>query len=207
MAVTRERAARVAAAAMLAALAAPPMRGWLEADMRLHMLVQFPLLAASGVLAAAGLSPRWRARLEPWNRHGITGLICAALVSSFWMLPKALDDALAEPWLDAVKFVSLSLGVGFALAVSWRPAGLIGRGLFLGNLLPMLAVVGWLYVAAPVRLCNAYLPGQQEATGTLLIAIAALAMLAWLAGFFFLSGAGEPAHGEPVAPTPPPRQG
>lgn len=202
---THERAARIAAVAVFAALAAPPMRGWLEADMRLHMLVQFPLLAATGALAAGGLSPRWRARLEPWNRHGISGLICAALVSSFWMLPKALDDALAEPWLDAIKFVSLSLGVGFALAVSWRPAGLIGRGLFLGNLLPMMAVVGWLYVAAPVRLCNAYLPGQQESTGTLLIAIAGLAMLAWLAGFF-LSGAGESARGEPVVATPPPRR-
>lgn len=184
MPATREQAARLAAVLLFAVLAAAPVRGLLEADMRLHMLVQFPLLAATGALAAIGLPPRWRAKLAPWNRHGISGLVCAALVSMFWMLPKALDDALAEVWLDAAKFVSLSLGVGFALAVSWRPAGLIGRGLFLANLLPMLAVVGWLYVAAPVRLCNAYLPGQQESTGTLLIAAAALAMFAWLAGFF-----------------------
>lgn len=184
MAEGRAGTAGFAAGALLVALAAPPLRGWLEADMRLHMLVQFPLLVATGLLAAAGLAPRWRAALAPWNRHGITGLLCAALVSMFWMLPKALDDAIAVPALDAAKFVSLSLGVGFALAVSWRPAGLIGRGIFLGNLLPMLAVVGWLYVAAPVRLCNAYLPGQQESTGRLLIGIGILGMLVWLAGFF-----------------------
>jgi len=173
-----------AATALIAALAAPPVRAWLEADMRLHMLVQFPLLVAAGMLAAAALTPRARAALAAWNRHGISGLLCAALVSMFWMLPKALDDAIAEPWLDAAKYASLSLGVGFALAVSWRPAGLFGRGLFLGNLLPMLAVVGWLYLAAPVRLCNAYLPGQQEATGQLLIVAGVAGMFAWLASYF-----------------------
>jgi len=181
----RRRWALVAALALFAALAAPPLRSALEADMRLHMLVQFPLLAATGALLAAGLPQRWRAALAPWNRHGVTGLLCAALVGMLWMLPKALDDAIAEPWLDAAKYVSLSLGVGFALAVSWRAAGLVGRGLFLGNMLPMLAVVGWLYLAAPMRLCNAYLPGQQESTGRLLIVASAVAVLAWLAGFFF----------------------
>lgn len=182
---SREQVAWIAAAALLAVLALPPVRGWLESDMRLHMLVQFPLLAATGILAAGGLSRSWRARLAPWNRYGVTGLLCAALVSSFWMIPKALDDALTLPWLEAAKFVSLSLGVGFALALSWRPAGIIGRGLFLGNLLPMMAVVGWLYIVAPVRLCNAYLPGQQESTGALLITAAVLGTLTWLSGFFY----------------------
>ncbi|MDN5872587.1 MAG: hypothetical protein L0H73_18010 [Nitrococcus sp.] len=184
-----ERVSRVAAAVVFTALALPPVRGWLEADMRLHMLVQFPLLAVTGVLLAHGFGPRWRARLAPWNRYGITGLLCAAAVSTFWMIPKALDDAISEPWVEAAKFLSLSLGVGFALAVSWRPAGMIGRGLFLGNLLPMLAVIGWLYLLAPVRLCNAYLPGQQESTGTLLIIIAVLGCLAWLGSFFLTAPA------------------
>lgn len=178
----------LAAAALIGLLATPPLRAWLEADMRLHMLVQFPLLVVAGMLAATGMAPRWRALLARWNRHGITGLLCAALVGMFWMLPKALDDAVAWPWLDAAKYLSLSLGVGVALAVSWRPAGLIGRGLFLGNLLPMLAVVGWLYLVAPVRLCNAYLPDQQAATGSLLVAAGVAGALLWLASFFLPRG-------------------
>lgn len=194
---SRERGARIAAIALFATLAAPPVRTLLEADMRLHMLVQFPLLAAAGALAAGGLPSSWHAAIARWNRHGIAGLLCAALTSTFWMLPKALDDALVEPWLDAAKFVSLGLGVGFALAVSWRPAGLIGRGVFLGNLLPMLAVAGWLYLAAPLRLCNAYLTGQQQATGIALVAAALAATLAWLGGFFL------GANDRPAAPRAP----
>ncbi|MDN5848285.1 MAG: hypothetical protein L0H63_01420 [Nitrococcus sp.] len=188
------RAAPIAAVAVFTVLALPPVRGWLEADMRLHMLVQFPLLVVTGVLMARGLGSRWQARLAAWNRYGVSGLLCAAAVSTFWMIPKALDDAITQPWVEAAKFLSLSLGVGFALAVSWRSAGMIGRGLFLGNLLPMFAVIGWLYLLAPVRLCNAYLPGQQQSTGTLLIVIAVLGCLAWLGSFFF-TAAPERARG------------
>lgn len=168
----------------VAVLALPPLRQLLEADMTLHMLLQFPLLIVAGVLIGLGLPASIKARLAPWNRHGIAGLLLASLVAAFWMIPRALDEVLLLPWLEACKFVSLSLGVGSALALSWRAAGFLVQGFFLGNLLPMMTVVGWLYLEAPVRLCNAYLGSQQEDTGSGLIWLSIFAALLWLVSFF-----------------------
>mgnify|MGYP007099847023 CR=1 FL=1 len=70
---------------------------------------------------------------------------------------------------------------GAALRLSWRPAGLVVQGFFLGNMLPMTAVVGQLYIDAPLRLCNAYLLDDQARLGQWLIALAALLALGWLA--------------------------
>lgn len=172
-------------------LATPPLRQWLEADMLRHMLLQFPLLIAAGLLLGLGLPAGLTRRLAAWNRHGIAGLLLASLVAAFWMIPRALDEVLLLPWLDAAKFVSLTLGVGAALALSWRPAGFLVQGFFLGNLLPMMTVVGWLYVESPVRLCNAYLTSQQEATGSGLIWLSIFAALLWLASFFTQSAAAD----------------
>ena len=48
----------------------------------------------------------------------------------------------------------------------------------------MLAVLGWLYIVAPVRVCNNYLVNQQTVAGWLLVAIAGLLFLAWTAPAF-----------------------
>lgn len=173
-------------------LALPALRHRLEADMFTHMLVQFPLLIAAGICLGLGLPHTWQQRLSTWNRHGISGLISAWCVSSFWMVPLALDLVLVDPWLETAKFASLVLGVGTALALSWPRAGLIVRGFFLGNILPMLAVVGWLYLEAPIRLCNAYLTSQQENTGSTLIWLSVLGACTWIFGFFLSPASRQP---------------
>lgn len=197
----RQNAAWAGGGLSIALLALPPLRNLLEADMLLHMLVQFPLLIAAGALIGAALPGGIRQRLEAWNRHGISGLVLAACVSAFWMIPRALDEALIQPWLEVSKFASLSLGVGCALALSWRAAGFVIQGFFLGNLLPMMTVAGWLYLESPVRLCNAYLTSQQENTGTALIWASILVAVAWLASFFTQSAAtSRIPHPQCVAP-------
>ncbi|NMM79126.1 hypothetical protein B2J89_21035, partial [Acidovorax sp. SRB_24] len=50
-----------------------------------------------------------------------------------------------------------------------------------GNVLPMTAVVGQLYIDSPTRVCNAYLLGDQERLGHWLVGVAALLAVAWLA--------------------------
>jgi len=55
------------------------------------------------------------------------------------------------------------------------------QGFFLGNVLPMTAVVGQLYSDTPLRLCNAYLQDDQARLGAWLVGVAALLALAWLA--------------------------
>jgi len=146
-------------------LALPGSRGLLEREMITHMLIQIPLLAMAGVLISSGIPRRWRTRIAAWNGGGISGTLLAVIVSSWWMVPRALDTVLSSPGAELWKFVSLPLFVGLSAALSWPALGIIGRGFVVVNVLPMWAVVGWLYVAAPVRVCNYYLIDQQVVAG------------------------------------------
>lgn len=167
-----------AAGLLLCLLALPAARHWLEASMTRHMLVQFPLLALAGFGLAASLPPRWVEHLNRWNGHGVTGLLAAALLLALLMIPRLLDLALVDAWVELAKFLAL-LVCGAAVQLSWQPAGLLVQGFFLGNVLPMTVVVGYLFESSPVRLCNAYLLGDQERLGQGLVWIAAAVALAW----------------------------
>ena len=166
--------------ALCVVLAWPPLRHALEASMWRHMVLQFPLLMAAGALLAAALPPRARGAVARWNAHGIAGLVLVAVVLAVLMVPRVLDLALRDGTIEAVKGAALVLA-GAALRLSWRAAGLVVQGFFLGNMLPMTAVVGQLYIDAPLRLCNAYLLDDQARLGQWLIALAVLAALGWLA--------------------------
>jgi hypothetical protein len=164
--VTVRRLAWLAAAAVLVL---PPARGALESSMAVHMLVQVPLLAACGAMLA-GVPGPWRERLARWNSHGIAGLFAVALAMALLMVPRLLDLAVADWRLDLAKAAVL-LACGAALRLSWRPAGPLVQGFFLGNVLPMTAVVGQQYQDSPLRLCNAYLLGDQVRLGEALVAV------------------------------------
>lgn len=166
--------------ALCVVLAWPPLRHALEASMWRHMVLQFPLLMAAGALLAAALPPRARGAVARWNAHGIAGLVGVAMVLGVLMVPRVLDLALRDGATEAAKCAALVLA-GAALRLSWRAAGLVVQGFFLGNVLPMTAVVGQLYIDAPLRLCNAYLLDDQARLGQWLIALAVLAALGWLA--------------------------
>ncbi|NCU64875.1 hypothetical protein GWK50_03280 [Acidovorax sp. 210-6] len=166
--------------ALCVLLAWPPLRHALEASMWRHMVLQFPLLMAAGALLAAALPPRARGAVARWNAHGIAGLVGVAMVLGVLMVPRVLDLALRDGATEAAKCAALVLA-GAALRLSWRAAGLVVQGFFLGNVLPMTAVVGQLYIDAPLRLCNAYLLDDQARLGQWLIALAVLLALGWLA--------------------------
>ena len=166
--------------ALCVLLAWPALRHALEASMWRHMVLQFPLLMAAGALLAAALPSRARTLVARWNAHGIAGLVGVAVVLGVLMVPRVLDLALREPAIEAAKCAALVLA-GAALRLSWRAAGLVVQGFFLGNVLPMTAVVGQLYIDAPLRLCNAYLLDDQARLGQWLIALAVLLALGWLA--------------------------
>jgi len=172
-----------AGAILLLALIIPAVRSMLESGMVLHMLLQFPLILLAGWLLAKTLSGPSRATVQKWNYAGITGLLLSTMVLMFWMIPRALDLVLIDHPLEFWKFVTLTLA-GAALELSWQAAGMIVRGFFLGNVLPMMMVAGWLYVEAPVRLCNAYLSNDQLRTGSGLLALAIAGSVVWLYAFF-----------------------
>lgn len=182
----RLRHPSVLAPACIALLALPMLRGWLEASMTTHMLVQMPLLAAAGFIAVRGLPAAWRQRLRRWAGGALPLVLLALFASSYWMLPRALDAALNEPTAELAKFASLPLLVGAPLALAWERLGAIARGFVWTNFLSMLAVLGWLYIAAPVRVCNNYLESAQQDAGWWMVwlAIAGFAgwLVRWLAG-------------------------
>ena len=97
------------------------------------------------------------------------------------MIPRVLDLALVEGRVELAKWLALLL-CGAAVRLSWQPAGLLVQGFFLGNMLPMMSVVGYLFESSPVRVCNAYLLDDQERLGQRLVWIAAAIGLAWFAG-------------------------
>lgn len=165
--------------ALLPLLAWPDARHWLEASMWRHMLLQFPLWLLAGTLLATILPPRLRRAIAGYNAHGITGLVWVGVVLSVLMVPRLLDLALRDAVIEAAKCAALLLA-GALLRLSWRTAGLVLQSFFLGMLLPMMVVVGQLYIDSPLRLCNAYLLDDQERLGRWLIGLAALLATAWL---------------------------
>jgi hypothetical protein len=178
----------LAGAFIIALLALPATRLSLERVMIWHMLVQIPLLAVAGGLIVAALPARWTARVAPWNANGVSGILMALIASSWWMVPRALDWALASPAMEAAKFVSLPLLVGAPVALSWPQLGGLGRGFVVANVLPMWIVVGWLYVAAPVRVCNFYLVEQQVSAGVGLLTVSLLlAVIVGISALFTVS--------------------
>lgn len=173
-----------AGAALLLVLALAPLRALLEASMWRHMVLQFPLWLLAGALLAAALPAGARARLARWNALGIAGLVWTATVLAVLMVPRVLDLALRVPAIELLKCAALVLA-GAALRLSWQPAGRVVQGFFLGNVLPMMVVVGQLYVDSPLRLCNAYLLDDQERLGRWLIALAAALAVAWIVRVFW----------------------
>lgn len=168
------------ALALLVLLLVPVLHQWLTASMWRQMVLQFPLWMLAGALLAAGLSPAARTRVARWNAYGISGLVGAGTVLAVLMVPRVLDLALVSPSIEAMKCVALLLA-GAALRLSWLAAGLVVQGFFLGNVLPMTAVIGQLYIDSPLRLCNAYLLDDQARLGQWLVATAALLAVGWLA--------------------------
>ncbi|HEY9396078.1 MAG TPA: hypothetical protein VIQ28_00460 [Burkholderiales bacterium] len=184
MTMSQARLSAGAGLATLFVLALPPMRTWLEASMVAHMLIQIPLLATTGFAAGFGLSPSQRARLRRLIGGPLPFVLTALLASSYWMLPRALDATLVNPFAELAKFASLPLLVGLPLALGWERLEAVGRGFVWTNFFSMLAVVGWLYIAAPVRVCNSYLVADQYDAGLWMVRLAIALFLAWLASLF-----------------------
>ncbi|HUJ85778.1 MAG TPA: hypothetical protein VLX30_02875 [Burkholderiales bacterium] len=170
----RRLAWRLALPAVLFLLRAP-----LEAGMSVQMLVQIPLLVAAGALLAGALPPRPLAAVQQWNAQGVSGLVLATLAILPWMLPLSLDAAASRPIVDGARHLALPLLAGVPLALGWRRAGFVVRGVFLLELVASCFRLGWLYLAAPVRLCNNYGLGDQQRLGQGLLMLGA-ALVTWI---------------------------
>jgi hypothetical protein len=163
---------------------------WLEADMARHMLVEFPLLVALGALLA---SPR--IDIDRFDRYGLTGWTLASLVLAFWMIPAALDAALASPGVNSAKYASL-VAAGFALRSAMRRSPLVLEAFFVGNFAWMAATVGLVYQEAETQLCLNYLADSQQRAGQGLVLCAVAALVGFALRF---ARAGAPPWRAPAA--------
>lgn len=162
---------------LLAALA--PLHPWLEQSMVRHMGIELPALFALGWLAARRAGPGLTSALSLWNRHGLSGLVAALLVTGFWMIPAALDRAALDDGIAWLKITSL-VAAGLVVGASWRAAGLVIQAFFVLNWCWMTMVAGLLYQAAPQQLCSVYLADQQATAGTAMMVWAAIGLGLWL---------------------------
>jgi hypothetical protein len=177
------------------------LRHTVESQMALHMLVQFPLLLASGWAMGRLRGPRHDV-VDALDAHGLLGLSVVSCVSAFWMIPAALDMSLLHGPVRAAKYTSWLIA-GVLLARSWPRVAETTAVFFAGNLAWMLATAGLLYRDADSRLCVSYLAADQVWAGSGLVALAvALGALA-LWRIAVLSSADGALTSSPTAAAPP----
>ncbi|MGZ3348903.1 MAG: hypothetical protein ACXU89_08140 [Xanthobacteraceae bacterium] len=180
-----DRAYLAAGVILYIALISPPVLRLLESRMTTHMTVLLPGLALAGYLCGVGLRTLLAPVSQRWNAGGIPGLIATLFTAAFWMLPRALDESLRHPSMEIGKLISIPLLAGVLLAISWPALGPIWRGVLKVQMISMLAVLGWLYSVAPVRLCTSYLQSDQEQLGRVLCVLAGVLALAWALPWMF----------------------
>ncbi len=141
---------------------------WMQASMVLHMAVQIPALVVLGGMLSVLLQQQ-HVRLTHWGKHYRTSLLLFALFTvGLWMLPRLLDNALHDPIVALLKWLSLPLA-GMALMLSWRHLPFVLRGVLHLEALATLLRLGWLYLIAPQRYCVSYLLDEQQRLGYVLL--------------------------------------
>lgn len=159
-----------------------------------HVLIQIPLLIATGFALGSRLEVPLTRFLDRWNAVGIPGTLLVVITLAFWMIPRWLDAALTNSAIAWAKYGSLVMFCGLPLALSWSRLHPIARGVFKIELLSMLFRLGWLYLISPERLCNNYLLTDQIWLGRGMIMIAMALSITWLIPVFFAEFATERAH-------------
>jgi len=148
----------------------------IEADPVTHVLIQLPLLAISGHLFVSGLGGHKLRITEPVANAFSLVAVFAIL---FWMLPRYIDAALVNPVAELAKFVSIPIFIGGTLATGWAKSNPFLRGFLKANAISMLGVLAFLYIQAPVRICNSYLVADQERLGFAFLISAFGLAIAW----------------------------
>nr|WP_231362627.1 hypothetical protein [Thioalkalivibrio sp. ALMg9] len=155
------------------------------------MLVQIPLLVLSGAWLSGLVLTRVSAWARSVDRYGVLGLLFALFVLAFWLLPRNLDWAVLDSVAGGAKIVTLVLLAGVPLGLTAGRLPLMIRAVVWVKGTAMMFVMGWLYREAPDRLCNAYLLGEQQLLGNLMLVAGVLSLLAILLLLLF----GPPRHG------------
>src|SRR5699024_11838294 len=82
----------------------PPVVTKLESIMVTHMLVQIPLFIFSGWLMGQFFLERFPNFFEKWNSNGVPGIILFFIITTYWMIPRVMDEALTLTLVEGFKF-------------------------------------------------------------------------------------------------------
>src|SRR5699024_5479145 len=98
------------------------MESIMEIDMHMHM----PLVVISGILMARFYKVRFPGFFEKWNRNGVPGILLFVFICTYWLIPRAMDEALTMQVVEVFKFISLPFLAGIPLRDSWGKLGKMG---------------------------------------------------------------------------------
>ena len=146
-------------------LVLPPVANILESIMIIHMHMQMPLLVATGFLMAKFLLIKFPHFFQTWNSNGVPGIMLFIIIWGYWMLPRAMDEALTIQAVEIFKFISLPFIAGTALRDSWKKLSNIGKNFVYLFFIAMFLLMGWIYIFADDQICNNYLIVEQKTLG------------------------------------------
>lgn len=149
---------------LFAILLVSPFKNYFESIMFLHMLIQLPLLIVVGWLIGKWVIHKFPHFFSVWNTNGVPGMILVVFITMYWMVPRALDEAITVGFVEVFKFISLPI-VGLLLRDSWHKIQILGKSFIYLNYLSMFGLMAWLYIDSPIQICNNYLVTQQKALG------------------------------------------
>ncbi|SFA89321.1 MULTISPECIES: hypothetical protein [unclassified Bacillus (in: firmicutes)] len=166
-------------------LSLPPVADFLESIMIMHMHMQMPLLVISGILIARFFQIKFPGFFEKWNGNGVPGMMLFIIIISYWMLPRAMDEALNLPMVEVFKFISLPFLAGVPLRDSWVKLSSNLKNMTIVLFAVMFIGMGWLFIMATDNLCNSYLVMDQIILGWGYITMA-ICLIIYLCYCFFI---------------------
>lgn len=161
-------------------------KGALEKLPLTHILVQLPLLICVGYLLVEENSQKigdWYIDGE-WNRGGYASILIAIFTIAFWMLPRSIDGAISSGYMELLKFLTVPLLIGVPLKLGWKRAHPILKGFLKAQAISMLGVAAFIYIHAPIRICNSYLENAQQDLGYGFLFTAIALSVVWSAPLF-----------------------
>ena len=165
-------------------LMAPPVIHLTESIMAIHMHVQMPLLAAAGMLMTPLLQKKFPRFFEKYNASGFPGILLFLVVFSYWLIPRAMDDALVMNAVEVFKFISWPFLIGVPLRDSWSKLSLTSKNVTLSILAILYIGMAILYIFSPDQLCNNYLIVDQRTLGWSYLLVAFCFIIFVIQSFF-----------------------
>src|SRR5699024_4282606 len=146
-------------------LALPPVVDLAESIMAIHIHAQMPLIGIAGMLMAPYLQQKFPRFFEKWNENGVPGIVLFLIDFIYWVIPRAMDDALASGAVEVFNFFSWAFLIGVPLRLSWPKLTKAWQYIVLLVVAVSYSIMAVLYLFSPDQLCNNYLIVDQRILG------------------------------------------